>query len=140
MAEVIAVIGAAAGFSQLASQLISSIQSINSFVSQVRNAPKEVSSLLEEIESTSRFLDSLARNGDGDEETLRGLRHANGIIEELQKLLEGLDNGVKERDWKGRVKWGNFKVVGKEQIARRVVERLERAKSSLNGALLHQLM
>jgi hypothetical protein len=35
---------------------------------------------------------------------------------------------------------GSVKAVGKEQVIRGMVERLERAKSSLNAALLHYLM
>lgn len=86
MAEVLAVVGAAAGFAQLASQIISSIKTITSFVHQVKDAPKQVSSLLEEIDSTSQFLRSLAGNSNGDEVTLTSLRLAKGVLDELQEI------------------------------------------------------
>ncbi len=84
MAEVIAVVGTAAAFAQLAGQIIFSVKTIYTFVHQVTNAPKQVSSLLEEIDSTSKLLQSLAENSDGDEETLKSLRVAKGILDELQ--------------------------------------------------------
>jgi hypothetical protein len=142
MAEVMTFVGTVASFSQLASQIITSIQTIHSFLHQVKNAPKHVSSLLEDIGSTSLLLQCLADEdkSNGDELTLKTLKLAKEVLEELQDLLKGLNMGIKKNGWKERVKWGNIKVLGKEQLVTAMVERLERAKSSLNGALLHQLL
>ena len=49
---------------------------------------------------------------------MTNLRLAKGMLDELQELLGGLIGGVRERGWKGRVKWGSVKVVGKEQVIR----------------------
>lgn len=63
--------------------IISSIKTITSFVHQVKDAPKQVSSLLEEIDSTSQFLRSLAGNSNGDEVTLTSLR-----LQEIKSIQE----------------------------------------------------
>ena len=64
--------GAAADFAQLASQI--STKTIYSFVRQIPDVPKQVSSLLELEDPTPNFLQSLAENRDSDEVTLRTAR------------------------------------------------------------------
>lgn len=140
MAEVFAVVGAILGFAQLAGQIISSIKTIHSFVHKVVDPPKQVLSLLEELDSTSKFLQILPESSDGDEETLKSLRVANRVLDELQELLETLNISARQKGWKGKLRWGSLKALGKGQVIRGMVERLERAKSSLNGALFHHLM
>jgi hypothetical protein len=132
--------GTVACFTQLAGQLIICAQTINSFIQQVKNAPKYVAALVADIESTSILLQQLAENDDGDEVTLQSLKLATEILKDLQDLLKELEIGMRRNGWKGKVKWASIMALGKDQLVTEMVQRLERAKSSLNGALLHQLL
>ncbi len=71
---------------------------------------------------------------------MSSLRVAKEILGDLEELLGKLNSEVKNNGWKGKMKVGSMKVVGKEALIKEMMERLERAKSSLNGALLHNIM
>lgn len=137
MAEVI---GTVAGFTQLAGQIIASVQTIVSFYRQIKNAPDYISSLLNDIDSTSKLFKHLSEDDEGDEFTLSSLKVAKEILGDLEDLLGKLNSEVKNNGWKGTMKVGSMKVVGKETLIKGMIERLERAKSSLNGALIHKIM
>jgi hypothetical protein len=137
MAEVI---GTVASFTQLASQIIASVQTIFSFYHQIKNSPDYISSLLNDIDSTSKLFKHFSEDDEGDEFTLSSLGVANEILGDLGELLGKLNSEVKNNGWKGKMKVGSMKVVGKETLIKGMLERLERAKSSLNGALLHNIM
>jgi hypothetical protein len=137
MAEVI---GTVTSFTQLAGQIVASVQTILSFYHQIKNAPGYISSLLDDIYSTSQLLKHLPGDGGGDEVTLSSLRVAKEILEDLEELLGKLNSEVKNNGWKGKMKVGSMKVVGKETLIKEMIERLERAKSSLNGALIYNIL
>ncbi len=137
MAEVI---GTVAGFAQLAGQIIASVQTIVSFYHQIKNSPEYISSLLNDIDSTSKLFRHLSEDDEGDEFTVSSLSVAKEILGDLEELLGKLNSEVKNNGWKGKMKVGSMKVVGKETLIKGMIERLERAKSSLNGALLHNIM
>lgn len=118
MAELVAAVGAAAGFAQLASQLISSVQTINPFYRQVKNAPKHVSSLLEDIDCTSHLLERLSEDSKADEVTLSSLSLTNRILDELQEILQGLNKEVNEKGWKGKLEMGYHESIGKRDAAK----------------------
>jgi hypothetical protein len=136
MAEVI---GTVACRTQLAGQIIASLQTIISFYHQIKNAPDHISSLLNYLDSTSKVFKQLSEDDEGDEITLSSLRVAKEILGDLEELLGKLNSEVKNNGWKGKMKVGSMKVVG-EALIKEMIERLERAKSSLNGALLHNIM
>jgi hypothetical protein len=137
MAEVI---GTVACCTQLAGQIIASLQTIISFYHQIKNAPDHISSLLNYLDSTSKVFKQLSEDDEGDEITLSSLRVAKEILGDLEELLGKLNSEVKNNGWMGKMKVGSMKVVGKEALIKEMIERLERAKSSLNGALLHNIM
>jgi hypothetical protein len=137
MAEVI---GTVACCTQLAGQIIASLQTIISFYHQIKNAPDHISSLLNYLDSTSKVFKQLSEDDEGDEITLSSLRVAKEILGDLEELLGKLNIEIKNNGWKGKMKVGSMKIVGKEALIKEMIERLERAKSSLNGALLHNIM
>jgi len=137
MAEVI---GTVACRTQLAGQIIASLQTIISFYHQIKNAPDHISSLLNYLDSTSKVFTQLSEDDEGDEITLSSLRVAKEILGDLEELLGKLNSEVKNNGWKGKMKVGSMKVVGKEALIKEMIERLERAKSSLNGTLLNNIM
>jgi hypothetical protein len=137
MAEVI---GTVACCTQLAGQIIASLQTIISFYHQIKNAPDHISSLLNYLDSTSKVFTQLSEDDEGDEITLSSLRVAKEILGDLEELLGKLNSEVKNNGWKGKMKVGSMKVVGKEALIKEMIERLERAKSSLNGTLLNNIM
>ena len=137
MAEVI---GTVACCTQLAGQIIASLQTIISFYHQIKNAPDHISSLLNYLDSTSKVFKQLSEDDEGDEITLSSLRVAKEILGDLEELLGKLNSEVKNNGWKGKMKVGSMKVVGKEALIKEMIERLERAKSSLNGTLLNNIM
>ena len=137
MAEVI---GTVACCTQLAGQIIASLQTIISFYHQIKNAPDHISSLLNHLDSTSKVFTQLSEDDEGDEITLSSLRVAKEILGDLEELLGKLNSEVKNNGWKGKMKVGSMKVVGKEALIKEMIERLERAKSSLNGTLLNNIM
>jgi hypothetical protein len=116
MVEPLTVVGA-----ELLSQIYSSIQS---FYQQIKYAPKHISVLLEDIDSTSHLLKHLCEDIDEDGVTFKSLGTAKRIIiiDELKELLEGLNTKVRMRRWKGKLRWGGTKVFGKEQVIREMVE------------------
>ena len=137
MAEVI---GTVACCTQLAGQIIASLQTIISFYHQIKNAPDHISSLLNHLDSTSKVFTQLSEDDEGDEITLSSLRVAKEILGDLEELLGKLNSEVKNNGWKGKMKVGSMKGVGKEALIKEMIERLERAKSSLNGTLLNNIM
>jgi hypothetical protein len=140
MAGPLTVLGAVAGSTQLASQIISTIKTIISVYQQVNNASNHIFALLDHIDSTPKMLERLTEGTDGDEVILRSLGIAKGALVELQDMLESLNTEVRKKGWKWKMRSGPVKGVVKEQMIGELVGSLERAKSSLNGALLHQIM
>lgn len=139
MADPITVLGAVAGSTQLTSRIISIIRTTISFYQQVKDAPKNIHALLEDIETTSYLLERLLEDSDGDDTILRSLRTVKRILDDLQEV-GCFSTEIRDERWKVRLRWGSLKVLGMDQMVSEMAESLERAKSSLHGALLHQII
>jgi hypothetical protein len=68
------------------------------------------------------LLKRLCEDSDEDKVTFQSLGTAKRIIDEIKELLEGLNTEVRERWWKGKLRWGNIKGFGKEQVIGEMVE------------------
>ena len=156
MAEVLGIAAGAAGLAGFAVQCLDSAQKTKDFLSGVKNAPKNLSLLLDEIQVTSALiadtakseqqrqqqdlqLYSLATGSSGHPQTtsiqvvvLRATGFCQQASVQLEGLLKGLNDGLQRKGLRQRFAPLNY-MLHKTQVEQGL-QRLERAKSLLSLA------
>lgn len=136
MAEFLAAAGSAAAITQLAGQLVSSLERLYKFWKQVKGAPKQVEDLLEEICVFATVLKSLEATAQDENDSLSiALQYVRNAVKELEDMLEEFEKGLNRSGFKNKLRWGSLKVVFKDNTLMQMAQRLERAKSMLGLAI-----
>ncbi|KAJ8061664.1 hypothetical protein OCU04_009465 [Sclerotinia nivalis] len=132
MAEEFGVAGSAVGITSLAIQLGDGILKLKSFWDAVKDAPKEILYILDELDTTHLLLKEI-------EDSLGNQTRSPAAAKSLrlcQKGMNILNNTVKELDeeMRKRKKWGGVKMVMKKELLEKMEKRLERANSLMTMA------
>jgi hypothetical protein len=137
MAEVLGVVASGIALGQLADRIIHSIRRLNEFWQSVRDAPRDLKNIVEELEMLGETLlelqNGLGRDRKGIE--LQGtaaakcLRYCNKIAIELENTILELQQGLDSKR-AGR-HWAAIKAAFRKGAVQDLQQRLERAKSML---------
>ena len=140
MAEVVGVVASAISIVQLAGQITESVIALKQYWDQIKDAPSEISYLLEEIDSFQLIFHAI-----GDDQMSNSPFHPNNpsmrqisilcdqAAEQLKSLVDDLSRKVEGKSgWKKTL--GSIKVVLKKEDIQRLKERLKCAISLMHMA------
>lgn len=133
MADPLSIASAATGFLGLAGQLADGLVKLRGFYNTTRNAPKEVSRLINQLQDLQSLLEDVGKQLDrsdlaqshGREALRRCLEQCEGVQSGFQKKMNDLDQKFKEH------RLSQIQMVFKKAEIREMTEEIERCKSSL---------
>ncbi|TEY87384.1 hypothetical protein BOTCAL_0003g00650 [Botryotinia calthae] len=140
MGELLGVVASGIAVAQLAGATVGSTQKIYSFYSEMKDAPKKLGDLLEEIELLGEvlvdFYDQNSPPTTGQSKIVpKVLRHCRTVMDNLDKILNVLEDNLKKDGGRMKKQLRTLKVVLKEKTLEELADRLERAKSLLTLAV-----
>lgn len=151
MAEVLGTIASGIAVAQFAGNIIASSQKIRGFWKAMKDAPKKIGDMLEEIEMLGQVLlhlnDDLGQNkkhlknqqvqgAEAEHKMTQGsLLHCRKVIEDLDSILVDLDLGMQGKGSSGATdkarKWASFKSIMRADELKELIDKLERSKTIL---------
>lgn len=136
MAEVVGVVGSGIAIATLAAQIASSVVKLKSYLDQIRDAPEDISVLIDEIEDVHFLLSDLEddqrRNPYSavlldNHSASRCLDRCKRGVERLQRVVEEIAVDIKSFNPTKR-RWNAAKVIWKR-------DKIEKYRAELAGAL-----
>ena len=144
MAEVVGIIASGAGIATLGGQILESVFKLQQIFTDIRDAPEELRSILEEIAIVTNVLIECSQQSRSSPSgaTQSGARdqallYCESACRGLFAIVSEIEDGI--RGSKFRSKWYSFQAVVKAKRIAGFVARLERAKSTLALAQLMYL-
>lgn len=139
MAEVVGVFASGIAVAQLAGTIVASSRKIYTFWSNIKDAPKNVIQLIEEVEILGGLLLEYYDNDSaGRQQTSpiinKTFEHCRDAMNELDEILRTMDVGIKKSNGKAARHWMGMKAAMKGNLVQDLVNRLERARSLLGMA------
>jgi len=140
MAELVGVVASSIAVAQLASQIVQNIRNIHDFWQSIRDAPKDLSEALEELELLGDTLVELHKNLDRHAgrqlpgaPAIRCMQHCRRVADDLEAIVVDLHKGPDDK--KSRRRWAAIKAALRKRALQDFQQRLDRAKSMLTLAI-----
>ena len=144
MAEVVGIIASGAGIATLGGQILESVFKLQQIFTDIRDAPEELKTILEEIAIVTNVLIDCSQQSRSSPigTTQSGARdqallYCETVCRSLFATVSEIEDGI--RGPKFRSRWYGFLAVLKAKKIANLVSRLERAKSTLALAQLMYL-
>jgi len=140
MAELVGVVASGIAVTQFAGQIVQNIRNIHDFWQSIRDAPKDLSDSLEELELLGDTLLELHNNIDrhaGHQlpgtSAMRCMQYCRKVANDLEAIIVDLHEGLDGK--KSRRHWVAIKAALRKQVLQDFQQRLDRAKSTLTLAI-----
>jgi hypothetical protein len=140
MAELVGVVASSIAVAQLASQIAQNIRNIHNFWQSIRDAPKDLSEALEELEllgdtlvELHKILGRHAGRQLPGASAIRCMQYCRKVADDLEAIVVDLHKGSDDK--KSRRRWAAIKVALKKRALQDFQQRLDRAKSMLTLAI-----
>jgi hypothetical protein len=138
MAEVLGILASSIAVGQLTEQIVRGTRNLHDFWRSVKDAPKDIELLLEELKILGGTLTELqSDSGSQDGSELRGsavtncLQYCKRTSDEFETVILGLKHNMDDK----KVKWGAVKAAFQKGKLQDFQQRLEKAKSMLTLAI-----
>jgi hypothetical protein len=140
MAELIGVVASSIAVAQLPGQIVQNIRNIHDFWQSIRDAPKDLSDALEELELLGDTLVELHKNLDRragrqlpGASAIRCMQYCRKVADDLEAIVVDLHKGPNDK--KSRQRWAAIKAALRKRALQDLQQRLDRAKSMLTLAI-----